>query len=87
MRRRRFDDLVGRAVVILKEDRRLVGLDALRLALGRAAVMRALTGEFRAFIPPRKLWRGDGGPVPSFCDELVAAVALRLRLDGFVEAA
>lgn len=76
----RFRALVGEAVVILKEDGRLVGLDKLRCALAVAACMRAVTGEVRAFVVPRKFGWNDVSP--EWCGELVAACALRLRLDG-----
>lgn len=80
-----YASLVGRAVVILKEDRRLVGLDRLRFALARAAVLRAIGGEVKSFVPPKELWKS--GAIPVFCNELVAACALRLKLDGHVVAA
>lgn len=82
--RGRFAELVTAGVMILKEDRRLVGLDILRRALAREAALRAIGMPARAFVPPRSTWRT--GAVPLFCDELVAACALRLRLAGKVAA-
>lgn len=82
--RERFAALVVDAVLILKEDRRLTGLDRLRVALARQAAFRAIGGPARPFVPSRSVWKT--GPPPFFCDELVAACALRLKLDGKVAA-
>lgn len=80
--RARFEALIGRAVVVLKEDRRLVGLDRLRVSLAREACEVAIGCPRRTYEPSRRLLRS--GSVPAFCDELVAACALRLKVDGHV---
>lgn len=80
--RKRFEELVGRAWVILHEDRRLVGLDRLRLALAREACAVAVGCPVRTFVPPSGTWKSGG--IPVFCNELIAACALRLQLGGYV---
>lgn len=75
--------LVAEAVVILHEDRRLVGCDRLRRLLAEHACERAIGCSRRSFTPPRELWSGSHS-IPSFCEELISAVALRLRLSGRV---
>lgn len=80
--RKRFWELVGLASVILHEDGRLVGFDRLRLALAREACEVAVGCPLRTFVPPVGTWKC--GEIPVFCNELIAACALRLKLDGHI---
>lgn len=78
--RERLDELIWRATIILKDDRRLAGLSRLTAAMALTAAERAIGCPIKTFVTSKGIWRGPG-VLPSFCEELVAACALRLQLD------
>lgn len=77
----RFNDVYARALMILKTDNRLVGAGKLRHALAQEAATQALGGR-RHYIPPPWLLGGNNHEGLNLCTELIAALLLRLRLDG-----
>jgi hypothetical protein len=73
-----FEQLRVRAIVLLKDDGRLVGADKLRTAFAHEVALRATGAPVRVFVPPSG-W--NTGAID--CDELIESAAERLEKGPF----